>query len=384
MSKFEVKVYKLIIEEHPNADRLELARVGDYRSIVGKGQFKTGDFGAYIPEGSIVPELALKRMDLEGKLAGKQKNRVKAVKLRGILSQGLIYPVEFRENVLNAGTRTMRDIHCITTIEDGPGHFVEEGDDVADWLSITKWEPPIPICMQGEVYNAFGKTLIFDIENIKKFPDIFKDGEEVCITEKLHGTFCLMGFHPEVDTPVVTSKGLSKKGLAFKFNEANKDNLYVRAFEATKNENSLTIIDRVNQALNFSKEAPVYILGEVFGRGIQDLTYGENHPQFRVFDIYVGEPGQGDYHTPDELALMAEVADFITVPILYVGKYSQEIVNLYTNGKESVSGKESHVREGIVIRPLKERRDPELGRVFLKSVSEAYILRKGNKVTEFN
>lgn len=45
MATFEAKVYRLTIEEHPNADALELAVVGDYRSIVRKGQFKTGDLG---------------------------------------------------------------------------------------------------------------------------------------------------------------------------------------------------------------------------------------------------------------------------------------------------------------------------------------------------
>ena len=48
MAEFEAKVYRLKIEEHPNADALEIARVGDYRSIVRKGQYKTGDLGVYI------------------------------------------------------------------------------------------------------------------------------------------------------------------------------------------------------------------------------------------------------------------------------------------------------------------------------------------------
>lgn len=100
MATFEAKVYKLTIEPHPNADKLELAVVGDYRAVVGKGLYKTGDLGVYIQEGSIVPKWLLQKMDLWdnekniGKLAGPQGNRVKSIKLRGILSTGLIYPVE--------------------------------------------------------------------------------------------------------------------------------------------------------------------------------------------------------------------------------------------------------------------------------------------------
>jgi hypothetical protein len=53
----------------------------------------------------------------------------------------------------------------------------------------------------------------------------------------------------------------------------------------------------------------------------------------------------------------------------------------YTDGKTTFDG--AHIREGIVMKPTKERVEPELGRVILKSVSEAYLLRKGN-ITEYN
>ena len=91
MAYFEVNVVKIDqIEDHPNADALELAVIGGYRAIVKLGDFKAGDLVVYIPEQSIVPQWLLERMGLEGRLAGKDKNRVKAIKLRGVLSQGLV------------------------------------------------------------------------------------------------------------------------------------------------------------------------------------------------------------------------------------------------------------------------------------------------------
>lgn len=54
----------------------------------------------------------------------------------------------------------------------------------------------------------------------------------------------------------------------------------------------------------------------------------------------------------------------------------------FTSGKETISGNETNIREGIVIKPIFERVDFSLGRVVLKSVSEEYLLRKGG--TEFN
>lgn len=55
MSGFESKVHAIEIESHPNADRLALAVIGGYRSIIVKDSMKPGDLAAYIPEGSICP-----------------------------------------------------------------------------------------------------------------------------------------------------------------------------------------------------------------------------------------------------------------------------------------------------------------------------------------
>ena len=385
MATFECKVYKLTIEEHPNADALELARVGDYVSIVRKGQFQTGDLGVYIPEAAIVPDWLLKEIGLEGKLAGKDKNRVKAMKLRGILSQGLIYPVlsssvngEMRHVVLGESGVDQESTSMNDCID------VEKGTDVTEFLGITKWEPPIPSSMSGEVFNAFGKTLKYDIENIKRYPDVLEEGEDIMLTEKIHGTWCCIAYHPELDHPLVTSKGLSEKGLAFKFNEANERNLYVQICNKVSKECSIDdLIKNLPSMVGESDDTPVYLLGEVYGKGVQDLAYADDvDKHFRVFDIYVGEPERGGYMNPRVVRRVCEVIGIDMVPWVYMGPYSKDIVEDFTNGKELVSGKELHMREGVVIRPLDERRHDELGRVILKSVSEAYLLRKGG--TEYN
>jgi len=380
MATFECKVYELTIEEHPNADAIELARVGDYLCIVGKGQFKTGDFGVYIPEAAIVPEWLLEEIGLVGRLAGKAKNRVKAMKLRGIVSQGLIYPViGDKSNFPDACT------FAIKNEQDTMGVMV--GDDVTEFLNIEKYEPPIPSSMSGEVFNAMGQTLHFDIENIKKYPDILEEGEEITITEKLHGTWCCMGYHPKAEETVgriITSKGLSGRGLAFKLNEQNESNLYVQMYHQLTNGIGQDIMERFCRLELHHDKEPFYILGEIYGKGVQDLAYVDgNEKHFRVFDIYVGEPTGGHYLDADEVKDICQKLDIDTVPVLYSGPYSKETVEEFTNGKETVSGKELHMREGVVIRPTKDRRNNIIGRVILKSVSDAYLLRKG-KTTEFN
>jgi len=378
MAKFEAKVYRLEIEEHPNADTIELVKVGDYRSIVRKGQFKTGDIGVYIPEAAIVPDWLIAELGLEGKLAGKDKNRVKAIKLRGCLSQGLIVPI-------------IEEIDAYRLNNENTYMEIYIGEDVTEFLGIVKYEPPIPTSMSGEVFNAFGKTLHFDIENIKKYPRIFEDGEEVIFTEKLHGTWCCFGYHPESDIPIVTSKGLSEKGLAFKFNEVNeKRNLYVRMFNQLTDKDHVTILEEFIEASDYADwqgwidcgNKPFYILGEIFGAGVQDLTYGNLPTEFRVFDIYVGEPGEGLYLNPERVIDICRDMKLATVPVLYKGAFNKEVLTEFTNGTETVSGTNAHMREGIVVRPVTERRHDEIGRVILKSVSEKYLLRKG-KATEY-
>ncbi len=384
MATFEAKVYRLKIEPHNNADSLELAVVGDYRSIVRKGQFKTGDLGVYIQEGSIVPAWLIEQLGLTGKLAGPQHNRVKAVKLRGIVSQGLIVPI--RPDIDFDGAMFYTNgSDGFVELENGKEADVCIGEDLAELLGITKYEPPIPVHMAGEVYNTHGYTLNYDIENIKKFPDVLfdvtKDIDQMyLITEKLHGTWTCFGWHPEVPDTIVTSKGMSAKGLAFKWNEANKDNLYIRAYNSTIDSDGKSALDRLRAS--FVAGIPVYILGEVFGRGVQDLHYGLKEPSFRAFDIYVGTPGQGRYLAGAEFMHACKNAGIETVPVLIHGCIDREDITEFTDGKDNVSG--AHIREGIVIRPLiEERQHPELGRVILKSVSAEYLLRKGD-ATEFN
>lgn len=360
MSTFKVTVERVTIESHPDADRLEIARIGDYQSIVQKAVLKTGDLVAYIPEASELPVWLQKELGVDGKLAGSKHNRVKAVRLRGVLSQGLVYPARV---------------------------YWKEGDEVSEELQITKWEPPIPAALAGEVFNG-GKSLTihYDIENFKRYPHVIPEGTQVVFTEKLHGTFAQLGCLPSrlqtVDSGhlAVTSKGLGGRGLVLKDNEKNEANTYIRVAK------ELDILGRVRKVFDLEKTGPVFILGEIFGSGIQDLTYDiGSKPQFRVFDIFVGDPANGGFYLDDiELSDNCDLLGLARVPVLYRGAFSKEIMLKHTDGHETVSGKTRHIREGIVVRPQLEQRSSLLpgNRVQLKSVSEKYLLRKNG--TEFN
>lgn len=376
MSKFEVKVIKIdAVEPIEGADAIELARVADYRSVVRKGDFKAGDLAVYIPEASVLPEWLLKEMNLEGKLSGSNKNRVKAVKLRGCLSQGLLYPAH---------------------VDHGPGvhihlevgiHLVEEGSEVAEFLGIAKYEPPIPTSMSGEVSNIGSEnTIKYDIENIKKHPNIFVEGEEIWASEKAHGTFCGIGYIPYLNNSelfergdVFTfSKGLGGQGLVFKNNKNNDANAYVQNIRSLTENKSW--FNRLNDA-GYNVDEPIFVLGEIFGSGVQDLSYGFTDKQFRVFDVHIGKNNYGRYLNFEELKTFCDRTGLKMVDVIYHGPYNKKVIEQHSTGK-TVTGNGSHIREGVVVKPVIERRDNDLGRVFLKSINPDYLLRKGN-VTEF-
>ena len=342
MSNFSVNIFTIKIEPHPDPETtaLECARIGDYKIVVRKGAHKDGDKVAYIPQDSILPEDLIKELGLEGRLAGAKQNRVKAIKLRGQLSQGLVYPMPDKEI----------------------------GADVTDELGITKYEPPIPASMEGVVVAATGKTIKYDISSLKRYPDIFKDGQEVVMTEKIHGSWTCLGLYE--GEPIVTSKGMSSKGLVL-VEEGNEGNLYWQQYAIYK--------DSLEELASRLKTDTFYVLGETYGPGVQDMHYDLKKRQFRVFDIYVGKPGEGSYLNYADLT--EAIKDlFEAVPVVYTGAYSKDLAYEYANADKSVIA--NSITEGIVIKPVEEQYDSEVGRVILKVKSDAYETRKQG--TEYN
>lgn len=384
MSSFEVKVYRLEILPHPDADKIELAKVGDYVSVVKKGEFKTGDLGVYIPEQAIVPAWILKEMGLEGRLDGPDKNRVKAHRFRGVFSQGLVYPVSMYNNqpwVTRSITGLLQE-----------SQWAYEATEVSGFLGITKWEPVLPQHMKGKASGvALNITVNYDIENIKKHNEIIKEGEFVAITEKIHGTFVQFGYipvrlfqsHLHLGCYTVTSKGLGGKGIVLDFSD--KSNVYTRTVEDKRYGLGYKLPCIKGEYKELIGDQPVYICGEIFGPGVQDgFGYGvsNNDTGFRIFDIAFGERGNIKYLDYNLLSKICKDYEMPIVPLLYVGPFTKGILKACTSGRERVSGQQLHMREGCVVKPLKEREDPRFGRVILKSVSEEYLLRKG-KVTEY-
>ncbi|MFD8702022.1 RNA ligase (ATP) [Kitasatospora sp. NPDC059648] len=350
MSTLRVTAERLVILEHPNADALELAQVGLYRAVVAKGVYRTGDHAVYIPEQAVLPDELIGELGLTGKLAGGAANRVKAVRLRGELSQGIVCRPAALSGTDLAGAAA-------------------RGEDFAELLGIVKWQPPVPTSMSGEVVSAPDLLPWVDIENLKRHPDVFEPGEPVVLTEKLHGSCCLVTYTAATGEVQVSSKGIGAQGLALVEDERNLYWRAVRAYDLP------AVAARLAERLGAER---VGIFGEVFGEGVQDLTYGASartdRPGYVAFDVSAVVDGQLSWLPAAEL-LDGELP---LAPELWRGPFDTGTVLAYAQGTESHSGRELHLREGVVVRPVVERWSPLLGgRAIAKVVSDAYLTRKG-------
>ncbi|MDX2540988.1 RNA ligase (ATP) [Streptomyces sp. WI04-05B] len=354
MSTLRVTAEVLTIHPHPNADALELAQVGLYRAVVAKGAYRTGEAAVYIPEQSVLPGELVDELGLTGRLAGTGSDRVKAVRLRGELSQGIV-----------CRPRALTGVDL--------ARAAAEGADFAERLGIVKWVPPIPPTMNGDVESAPDLLSWVDIENIQRYPGIFTPGEPVVLTEKLHGSACLLTYLADEGRVQVSSKGFGAKSLALK---EDPRNLYWRA---------VTAHDVAGAAAELAERLGarrVGIFGEVYGAGVQDLAYGADGRRetlgYAVFDVSAEVDGEVRWLDAAELL----EGRLPLVPKLFEGPYDIDRILEIASGRETVSGRGLHLREGVVIRPADERYSAVTGgRAIAKAVSPAYLTRKGG--TEF-
>lgn len=129
-----------------NADAIEVATVGGWKVVCQKGLYKAGDLVVYCEIDSWIPtEVApfLSKGQEPHEYNGVKGERLRTVRLRGQISQGLLLP--FSEII------ETWDDGVLLSNED----LYNEGEDVSEILGIQKYEPPIPACLAGEVKGLF-------------------------------------------------------------------------------------------------------------------------------------------------------------------------------------------------------------------------------------
>jgi ATP-dependent RNA circularization protein (DNA/RNA ligase family) len=119
------------------------------------------------------------------------------------------------------------------------------------------------------------------------------------------------------------------------------------------------------------------VYGEIFGPKVQGnlFNYGkkENQIGFRVFDVLLN----GNWVDFETLTSSPEYAELQLVPIVFSGPHNREVLEELAEAPETSLPNipANHIREGIVIKPFKEKYDERLGRVALKYVSNNYLTK---------
>lgn len=174
MADWKVSVEEVEIFEHPNADKMEIARVGMYGLVVGKGQYITGDKVIFVPKRSIIPPhfRDLFENAETGQTYLKGGHTVKSVRLRGELSEGVTIPF-----------KRVRHILGVNSINDIP---LEE--DISEKLGIEEFTMYVPPQFVGKWSTTTAETFSrHDCENIRLYVKEFEEGENIVVTEKIHG-----------------------------------------------------------------------------------------------------------------------------------------------------------------------------------------------------
>ena len=360
MSSLIVEVCKIDqIVEHPNADRLELAIVKGWQTVVGKGQYNEGDTCIYVPIDSILPpalEDYLFPADSKIKL---EKSRVRSIRIRKAISQGMI--IDFDAPIIIEYPKLAK---------------AKVGDDVAEILGITKYEPPahsVPgkmrarqITHNNPVFNKYT-----DIENIKHYPGLFDEDDEIYVTEKVHGTSVRYAILPTHVWGLW--KRLKKKlGLLPKFEfcygsrnvqlQAKKNLYYAQDVYA--------IIARQLDIEKLLLPGET-LYGEIVGDGIQKgYAYGcgKEEWKFVAYDI----KDERGYLNSEEFIKVCDERGIPRVPALYQGRLGDVDLDTLRNGP-SVLAPSQPLREGTVIKPRFET-VAYMGRKVLKHISDEYLL----------
>lgn len=397
MSEYHPQVVKLDrIEKHPNADSLSIAYVlGDYPVIIKTGDFVPGDLAGYIPLDAIVGDIEqfhflcpdLKEKYVEGieikeRVIGKKHpvgevpekyRRIKAKKIRSVYSQGMLAKLpttldKLPEEQKLAITLLRNEMQTPGALEQCNLSW-QEGDDITVIFGLTRYlypEERMELGLDGLVADGFqGNNEVapkswsvpkYDLEGLRKYKIHLFNGEEVILTEKLDG--CNMAAFHDEERLWVRSRNFFKK--------PNPDDLWWSAAY------------RAELPEKLAKFPHLVFFGELYGQ-VNPFRYDaevKDHkvtPRIRMFDIF--DLKAEKYLDYDDFKSKVLEAGLEIAPELYRGPWLGDEMYSYAEGN-TVLGAQSHIREGFVVRPVKERSDKWLSRVILKLKGEGYNLVK--------
>ena len=327
------------IKNHPNADRLEIAKLQgvNFSFIIPKGQYQVGQYILYFPLDAILPLNTAKAVGLEGKLAGKNKDRIKSVRLRGEISQGVVAPTTILSNPEETNTEL-----------------------ITKELGVTKYEPPVVPCKAGNLIQLPVGLSAYDIEGAERNMEVLEllMDKPVIVTEKLEG----MNFSVTVNIDgkvFVNQRNYSIEPIEDKTHDF---------WKIAEEKGIIKLAHEISDAC--WKKSNVTIYGEFIGPGVQGNIYKLQDHTVKLFDVKIGQDWM------DAIDFNEYFSIDIRVPTVFQGGTLRK----FLDGKDIVEA--SHgtstlnagtFREGIVIKPEYEERVDGFGRLILKQRDVIYL-----------
>lgn len=382
-STHKAEVVPFEMHKHPDADTLSVVNVWGYTCVVRTADWAGVKKAVYVVPDSVVdvtrPEFAF--LVEQAKADGKA--RVKAKRLRGVVSYGLLVPAPDDATV---------------------------GEDWAARLGVERYEPPEPGQGQKDKFVIGGEAeegpdlntgpSHYDVDAFERHAaQVFTDGEPVVVTEKLDGSnarFVYWGGRFWVksrnrwvkrvpDYSHVTVDSLIAKGVP---EDKARDIVEKVALRRPQVNGFWEQLEKHQGLQDFLKANPgTTVFGEVYG-STNRLRYGlPDGNRFAAFDIYRDgrflDPGDlislcYQWEIPHAPTVGGDFPDALDPGLHYSVRYSFDAVKRLSEGNTTAPGaKAGVIREGVVVRPLKERWDRNLGRVVLKCVNPDFFAMKG-------
>lgn len=254
----------------PAADALEVAYFGGWPSVMKKNQVKPGDkcvffeIDSFIPLGderfAFLESKATRYMDATGV-------RLRTIRLRGQISQGLAFPVSDFPELKDA----------------------QEDVDLSDFFGVIKWEPPVVESAEGVIGDMPSFLRKTDQERVQNLVKEIQDnqGQEFEVTVKLDGmSMTVYHLNPLSQFNESTQAKTGVCGRNKEFEQTADNMLWNTAIQGD-----------VIKALTLTGKN-IALQGELMGPKIQGNHENLSKKEFYVFDVF--DIDQQKYFSPDE------------------------------------------------------------------------------------
>ena len=309
------------------ADAIEAVQVDGWQCVAKKGEFSQGDPCVYFEIDSFLPagNPAFAFMESRGKQKDTHERegyRLRTIKLRGTLSQGLALPLS------------------AVGVDDA-----QLGDDVTDAIGVTKWEPPMPACLGGEAKGAIpGWIRKTDQERIQNMPEILGLELDYEVSVKLDGSSMTV-YHRDGET------GVCSRNLDLRETEGNS---------------FWSVARRSGLPEKLANIGNVAIQGELIGPGIQGNQEKLSYHDMYVFDVWLIDEQR--YARQEERLAIVKQLGVPHVPIIHYKARAPKTVSEALDLADGPSLNPAVKREGLVFKSL-------CGTVSWKAISNKWLLK---------